>query len=362
MDRTAPICLLSLMLFAAELASAGESIDKKIVIPKPSAIEKAASVQSLASRATSSSAATVYGAFALSGTTTVYILVRGPSLTTLGVTQNALDAPWTRLFDQAGNDLISTAGIPGFTTCLGSAATDAPVVNYYQAVRNAPVHSRDSCIAASLPAGAYTFSVTPSLPGATSPAGGVASSPAAGEILFEVTLGPSGPVVNENEAQTARLVGGTWSYTYVIISTFTDRYTFSSVRPNPSVPGDYAAVGSDQFGDLVVGTYVSSQRQWAVLDPSSIIDRFFRFTFVDNNRVTGCYHQISPPGSTNLSRCYAMTGSRFPLKALDGLGDRDQVREQRQLMEADGGGFESDPEVVEAYLRARRFLSDPLKH
>jgi hypothetical protein len=360
--NAALVFLLSLVTLALDgHAGFDGQFTKAIATPVPHALEKAATVQSLASRATSSPAATVYGAFALSGTTTVYILVRGPSLTTLGVTPNALDVPWTRLFDQSGNDLISTAGTPGFTTCVGSAATDAPVVNYYQAVRNAPVHSRDSCIAVSLPAGAYTFSVTPSMPGTTSPAGGAVSSPASGEILFEVTLGPSGPVVNQNQAQTSRLVGGTWSYTYTIINTYTDRYVFNSVIASTAVPGDYAAIGTDEFGGTVVGSYVSSQRQWAVLDPGSIIDLFFIFTFVDNNRVSGCYHQISPPGSTNASRCYSMTGSRFPPKALGAPRTKDPLLEQRQLEEASAGEFEPDPEVIEAYLRARNFLKNVSK-
>lgn len=277
--------------------------------------EKSASVQTLASRGIASIATPMYGGFSLANSSTVYLLVRGPSLRTLGVTQNALDAPWVRLFNASGADIVTTGGTTvGFSSCDASASTDAPVVNYYQTVRNAPVNARDSCIALSLPAGTYTFSVVASVPGSTSPSGGIVSFPSNGEILFEVTLGPPAPV-EDNRAKTERLIGGTWSFTYTIISTFTDRYTFTSVQAGSN--GEWLALGTGQFGDPAAGMYVPSANQWAVLDPGIIIDQFYTFTFSDLNHVSGCYYQINPPGSTNLSRCYSMFGSRSPPKLLE---------------------------------------------
>ena len=152
-------------------------------------VPKAASAQTLGSRARVTSTATAYGGFELSNTTTVYILVRGNSLGTLGITQDYLDAPRVRLYDRQGQDLINQEGRPGFNFCLSSnTSTDLPVINYYQNVRGQPVHSRDACLAAIFPAGAYTFSVTPSIPGVTT--NSVSSSPTFGEELFEVTLNP----------------------------------------------------------------------------------------------------------------------------------------------------------------------------
>ena len=52
----------------------------------------------------------ISGGFQLASSTTVYILVRGNSLSTLGVTSNYLDAPRVRLFNQAGQDLIFDNG------------------------------------------------------------------------------------------------------------------------------------------------------------------------------------------------------------------------------------------------------------
>jgi len=153
----------------------------------------AASAQSIASRATVSGASQkVYGGFQLTNSTTVYILVRGNSLKTLGIIPSPLDAPWVRVYNRSNRDLINTNDtIPGSFGCSSSnAATDQPVIDYYRFTRGAPVDSRDFCLAAVFPAGVYTFDVTASVPGVTSGGTGWSSSPSSGEILFEVTLGP----------------------------------------------------------------------------------------------------------------------------------------------------------------------------
>jgi hypothetical protein len=149
----------------------------------------AASAQTLASRATVTPSQTVFGGFQLAQEAPVIILVRGNSLQTLGVTNNYLDAPRVRVYNAAGADLIVDAtGRPGTNTCTSGAALSAPAVAYYASVRGQPAHERDTCIAAIFPAGAYTFTVTPSIAGVTVSAG--QSNPSSGEMLFEVTLAP----------------------------------------------------------------------------------------------------------------------------------------------------------------------------
>lgn len=312
---------------------------------------KAASTDTVASRGGVSAANSIYGGFQLNVSTTVYILVRGNSLSTLGVTSNYLDAPRVRLFNQSGQDLVTdNGGRPGFNGCVSAnATTDLPVINYYTS--RGPVQSRDACLAAVLPAGVYTFSVTPSVAGMNTNA--TTSVPSSGEILFEVTLGPAGAVVDNNQTRTERLVGGTWTYAYTIISTFSSSYRFTSVSPSTTSPGEYYAVGTDEFGGSVIGSYISTQQQWAVLDPSIIIDNFYTFTFSDTNHVSGCYYLIQPPGSTNLSRCYPMNGSRFPPKSAF-----DQGTPQQRIDENDALGvpYEVDPAAVSAYLQVRREL------
>ena len=152
------------------------------------AIPKAASAQTIAARAVASPSQTVFGGFQLAQAATVMVLVRGNSLGTLNVTSNFLDAPRVRLYNAAGADLIfDDLGVAGANQCLSSVAAQAPVVAYYQNVRGQPVQQRDFCVIATFPAGAYTFTVTPSIQGVTS---GLQSTRTTGELLFEVTLGP----------------------------------------------------------------------------------------------------------------------------------------------------------------------------
>jgi hypothetical protein len=321
--------------------------------PGSTMIPKSASTDSLGARATVSPSATVYGGFGLSAQTTVYIMVRGPSLTTLGVTPNSLDAPWVRLYNANGADLVTTGATPGFMGCAGTSSSDTPVVNFYTTVRREPPNSRDSCLAATLSAGTYTFSVTPSIPGSTSPAG-ISSSRATGEILFEVTLGPASSET-PNRAASLRLVGGTWTYTYTIITTFSDRYTFTRVDTTPSSSGTYFAEGRDAFGNIVAGGYDPRLGMWAVLDPGTLIDQFYTFTFNSDNSVSGCYYQIQPAGSANLSRCYSMVGTRTGGTLNLSLGEPSETDRAFEVAR-DTMTRSSDPAVLEAYLAQRQRL------
>ena len=159
-----------------------------LLVVQPLSLAKAASAQTIASRGFVSSSNTAYGGFQITNAADIYILVRGNSLGSLGITNGFLDAPRVRLYNQAGQDIIVNASDsrPGFSGCVTSDPLKLPVVNYY-ATRGV-VQARDTCIGLRLAAGVYTFSVTPSLPGVTTTS--TSSQPSAGEILFEVTLGP----------------------------------------------------------------------------------------------------------------------------------------------------------------------------
>ena len=144
-----------------------------------SAFPKAASAQTLGARGTVTSNATLYGGFEVTTTALVYILVRGNSLGSLGITQSYLDAPRLRLYDGQGNDIaFDINGNPGFGGCFTTGTNSGPVRNYYAS--RGPAHDRDACTSRTLAAGAYTFSVTPSS----------VSAPNFGEVLFEVKLNP----------------------------------------------------------------------------------------------------------------------------------------------------------------------------
>ena len=168
--------------FGAAGAAAGGAFPIQVLTE---GVPKALATTTLGSRATVTPSQTLFGGFATAATGNIYIVVRGNSLGTLGITQAFLDAPRVRLFNQAGQDLITdVSGNAGFNACVAGSEFGGPVVTYYQNVRATPVHLRDACLAVNAPAGVYTFTVTPSTQS------GVTSNPSSGQVLFEVTLGP----------------------------------------------------------------------------------------------------------------------------------------------------------------------------
>jgi hypothetical protein len=171
------------------------------VIPAPTP-SIPVTAKTLGSRATASPAATLFGGFELSAASTVYLLVRGNSLGTLGVTQGFLDSPRVRLFDSQGHDMLTDSlGASGITGCASNQDSGAPVVTYYTNVRGQPPHVRDACTSQALPAGVYTFTVTPSTSGSV-------SSPNSGEILFEVTLGSGAGTITKTLGSRATVTPG----------------------------------------------------------------------------------------------------------------------------------------------------------
>lgn len=178
-----------------------------------------------------------------------------------------------------------------------------------------------------------------------------------------LSVARAAPPPNINRDRTELLLGGTWTYTYTIISTFSDRYNFTSMRSTPEQSGDWVAIGTSSAGRAAIGMYVSSENAWAVLSRTSLFDFFYTFTFSNNNYITGCYFQVTPSGSTNIGRCYSMFGSRFPLKAYTPSEqmreqEQEQVLEQLRLLEdtALGAPREMGPEIRAVYKRLKEQL------
>ena len=132
------------------------------------------------SRGTVTPTATMYGAFTLVNSSTIYIAVRGPSLWTLGATLTPLDLPNLRVLDAYGNDLLTNANGGNFISGCPSTGSSPGVyvASYYYYVRGEPLDERDTCTYEYLSAGVYTFMITPN------------STFESGEVLFEVTVNP----------------------------------------------------------------------------------------------------------------------------------------------------------------------------
>ena len=152
-------------------------------VPGPSVGQASAAggvLATFASRGTVTPTATLYGGFTIVNSSVLYIAVRGPSLKTLGATQNPLDLPNLRVYDASGKDLLSNAnGGVAVSGCSSTGSSSgATVSSYYTNVRGQSLDVRDTCASGTLAGGVYTFTITPN------------TSSSSGEVLFEVTVNP----------------------------------------------------------------------------------------------------------------------------------------------------------------------------
>ena len=120
-----------------------------------------------------------------------------------------------------------------------------------------------------------------------------------------------------NQLQTERLIG-TWEFSYTIILEFINTYKLNDVRENSITPGEWFISGTGQSGDLVIAEYSPDLGMFSLLDPGTLIDRFFTFDFVGSNTVSGCYYQVDA-ADDSFSSCYDMTGVRTSSTALTSL-------------------------------------------
>jgi hypothetical protein len=125
---------------------------------------------------------------------------------------------------------------------------------------------------------------------------------------YRVTFPASCSAATDNKNKTEQLAG-TWTFTYQIISIWTDQYSLQL----PAILGEgdpnWYLVGADQYGDLVVGGYAPELGKYTLLDTGMIIDQFYVFDFTAADSVKGCYYQVDPD-TEEMSRCYIMTGTR----------------------------------------------------
>ena len=167
-----------------------------------------------------------------------------------------------------------------------------------------------------------------------------------------------------NRQQTERLIG-TWSFSYSIGSfDFSDTYRLNDVRESSSTPGEWDIFGTDQFDNLVIARYSPDFENFSLLDPGTIIDRFFIFDFVGSNTVFGCYYQIDVEDDS-ISRCYPMTGARTSSSTLSSLkrAQPNTTAAQAELAEieaveklGDEIQMEVDPKIIRVLEDLREVL------
>ena len=264
---------------------------------------------------------------------TVVVTATGPSLAAAGVT-GALGDPALTLVRSADQAVIATND--DWATAANSAAISG--------LGLAPSDPHESAIMMTLAPGAYTAIVS-------------GSNGTVGVGLVAVYAVP-----NINQVNTSRLLGGTWTFVYTIISTFSDTYRLLGTTPTPDGQGHYFAIGANETNTVVDAAYFADTDTWSLLDQTVLFDRFFVFSFATNNSIAGCYFQVTPPGSTNLGPCFPLNGSRFPAlslasgiesKSVSGITVRPSLGQLQAEAAEYSGSRQTEQWVIDAYLAQR---------
>ncbi|MDW7774656.1 MAG: hypothetical protein SCH71_17375 [Desulfobulbaceae bacterium] len=132
---------------------------------------------------------------------------------------------------------------------------------------------------------------------------------------YDYNNGGSGTIQNASEDQCmpanrflTRSLAGSWSFTYEIISIFTDYYNLdiNEVYEEPAGSGEYYIYDTNYYYGA---GYDPGDNIYFLYDPGYPFDIFYSFTYTSTNQVAGCYYQYYYDTDT-LSDCYPMSGER----------------------------------------------------
>jgi hypothetical protein len=113
--------------------------------------------------------------------------------------------------------------------------------------------------------------------------------------------------LDSSKEKAERLLGH-WIFAYTISSTVTDEYTLTYVYEDTTTPGEWYAIGTDEYGDIVAASWSDDLNLYTLLDEGILFDSFYTFDFTGSNMVSGCYYLSYSDGT--MSDCYPMTGIR----------------------------------------------------
>ncbi len=134
--------------------------------------------------------------------------------------------------------------------------------------------------------------------------------------VFQVYIAIS---INDPLLAYTELLKGYWYFYYTIISTWDDYYTLDTITGDTNPQGGYWIYGTDLYGDSVIATYWPDDAYWALLDPGTIIDKYYVF-YTDGNNILGgsCYYQIDN-STGDWSICFTLNGYKYGSLSLNEL-------------------------------------------
>ena len=144
---------------------------------------------------------------------------------------------------------------------------------------------------------------------------------------------------------------GWWNFTYTIISTFHDYPLMSSISTRRASDNNYFNYGTDESGNVILGTYTTSTGNHEILMTGSIIDIFHVFAISSsNNTSSGCYYHYSH-SSSSWTSCYPATGAKLygtpRTYRIVNENSSDEMMEKRR-----------QEQIIKASMRGNRRLSD----
>ena len=106
---------------------------------------------------------------------------------------------------------------------------------------------------------------------------------------------------------------GYWKFTYTLTSTWNDYPLMSAISNRRTSDYNYYTYGTDAYGNVITGTYLTSNGVHDIIDTSaSSIDEYYAFTInSSNNGITsGCYYQYNKSTLT-WGSCVSMSGLKI---------------------------------------------------
>lgn len=148
---------------------------------------------------------------------------------------------------------------------------------------------------------------------------------------------------------------GYWHFWYTIISTFHDYYDLNR-RERLNDQGEYYVSGTDEYDDLVLGTYYPDDGYFALLDPGILFDKFYTFNLnATGTAITsGTYCHVDPDTSEIISNLYSLSGTKIysnPVRLMPGDEIDQALAEQLEVKKYDTGSRSTlDLDVLNIYL------------
>ena len=163
--------------------------------------------------------------------------------------------------------------------------------------------------------------------------------------------------VELSSREKAQKLLGSWTFTYTIISEFTDLYSLSFISEDPKEPGVWKATGNNQYGYPASAHWDNDLGSYYLICYHSIFDTVFTFDFTGPDSVAGLYYQYREDGT--ISAGYRMTGVRSPSKSImisDAEAERQSEIQTKALSEArslSGTIVKPDPALLRLMERSR---------